>query len=356
MAEVVGSAAPETERLVLIVPGVVGTPDSPGILREAGGVTGLLAESGSVVRLEPSSPDAERFEALGLDPDAFSLPLGPLWVAGLGCDPPERSVEFCLTLGSIRDDGVLVDVPEAQGPPSLAETLARLDTRSLRLVAGLSTQHGLVWERGSLDLGSTPWDLAVGKFYREVWPEGDGEPALRRLIEDSVELLGSQEWNRRLVDEGRPPLNVLWPWGEGARRAMPDLALRRGVAAEVESRDLGLAGLSRLVRYRHRWLGDCPPPDRPGTPARIVCMPPFDPARPGPGLDAWMRLGEGLVAPFVSRPGTSLFLALPGAGGGLAVQWPGVGKWPFDESTLAEPKSPIAPLSRWVGRFMAPQT
>ncbi|MCW5938778.1 MAG: hypothetical protein KF884_05475 [Fimbriimonadaceae bacterium] len=352
----VGGKGSETERLVLIAPGTVGTPDSPGILREAGPVTHRLAETGTVGRLTRANPDTAPFEALGLDPRENWMPPGPLWVAGLDCDPPERSVEFCLTLGSISEDGTLRGVRDFPLVSGLEEVFERLRTRVLVPVLGQAGQNGLVWERGSLDLGLTPWSGAVGRHYREVWPEGDGEAALRRLIEDSVELLSALDLNRRRTDEGRVPFNILWPWGGGHRRAVPNLALRRGFPAQVDADDLAIAGLARLVRYGHRRLLGRSPTDLSGPRDRIVVMPAPDPDDLEERLAAWRRLEDELIGPAMVRRAESLLVAVPGLEGGLAVAWPGEGGWPFDERTLVEPKAPVAPLWQWVEQSLAPQT
>jgi hypothetical protein len=256
----------------------------------------------------------------------------------------------------MQEDGTLEEVADIPGIDGLEEAFDRLRTRVLTLVLGQAGQNGLVWERGSLDLGLTPWSGAVGRHYREVWPEGDGEAALRRLIEDSVELLGGLELNRQRIDEGSQPLNVLWPWGAGHRRAVPNLALRRGRPAQVEADDLAVIGLARLVRYGYRRLSGRSPSDLRGLKDRIVVMPEAEPAYFERRLSMWGRLEQDLVGPFVARRAGALLVAAPGPEGGLAVSWPGEGRWPFDERTLTEPKAPVAPLWRWVEQALAPQT
>ena len=82
-------------------------------------------------------------------------------------------------------------------------------------------------------------------------PEGEGEPILRRYIDDSINLLSELEFNRRRVGEGLPPFNVLWPWGQGFRTPVPNLALRYGHPVYVESPMRRLQGLARLAGCRH---------------------------------------------------------------------------------------------------------
>lgn len=125
-----------------------------------------------------------------------------------------------------------------------------LQTPSLAIVEGSGLDHGLVWEDGSLDLGVTSLDQAVGHFVHDRLPQGDGELLLRRFVDDSVNLLTNIELNRRRADEGRPTLELLWPWGPGFRPAMPNLALLRGEPIWLASNSLRTRGLGRLSGLR----------------------------------------------------------------------------------------------------------
>jgi 2,3-bisphosphoglycerate-independent phosphoglycerate mutase len=207
-----------------------------------------IAAEGVVGRLAPG-PIAEE-ALLGVSPGVVRLQPGPLRVAALGHDPPERSVHFCLDVLSLAD-GRLSRPSGSQGASAVAAEIGRLATRSLSLLAGPELEHAMVWDRGSIDLRCyAPEEIGEEEWTRRL-PEGDGEPMLRRLIEDSVDLLSGLEANRRREEEGLAPLNVLWPWGPGFREPVPALAIRRGEPLWIESRSWRLAGLARLSGDRH---------------------------------------------------------------------------------------------------------
>lgn len=213
-----------------------------------------LAELGTMKRLLPV-PDALTPEAawLGLDPRKVRLAQGPLTVAALGFEPPDRSVQFHLSLMSFDGDCPRIcpfEIPE-DDLRAVFDAARRLDTKALTLIEGEDRDHALVWERGSIDLRTRTPQEADGKPMPSVLPEGDGEPVLRRFIDDSVNLLSEQEFNMRRLEEGLPPLNLLWPWGQGFRTEVPNLALIRGEPANVESASMRMAGLTRMARYRH---------------------------------------------------------------------------------------------------------
>lgn len=235
---------------IVIWPGAMAEP-SADVWKRAPADLRALAERAEVFRLHPlgAFPDSEFIGLSGDEP----MPRGPLVIAAFGVDPPARSVQFEVTLLSIDGYGVVGEVSDLT--PSevaiLAEHFPRLNTRDLTLVTGEAQTHGLVWEDGSLDLGAPSPKDAIGKPFGSVQIEGDGERILRQLVEDSANLLDELELNRRRHGEGLPKANLLWPWGFGFRPNLPNLALRRGNPATVMSESLLLAGLCRLVGYRH---------------------------------------------------------------------------------------------------------
>lgn len=224
---------------VLILPGFRPLDRLPNL--------GRLAEQGRVRRLAPVQglPEAAY---LGLPPTQVAD--GPLIVAALGHEPPERSIQFHLSLLGMVDGTIVASPPpSATEAATVAALLPKLNTKRLTTLAGPGPDHALVMEE-YWDLGTTPRDEAIGKPYRSVLPEGEAEEELRRFIDDSVNMLSELEFNRRRADEEKPPLNLLWPWGHGAPRRFPNLALRRGAPAVVETSSLRLQGLARLVGYR----------------------------------------------------------------------------------------------------------
>lgn len=240
-------------RFVLILPDLVAPDDDPSPLRQSLPALERMSEEGTVRKILPP-PSVETPEAfwLGLGPNEGQMRQGPLTVSALGADPPERSLHFHLSLMSFEDGlAKLVEGRIPEGDVSQAMTLAkRLNTPKLTLVAGKQADHALVWEERG-DLGTTHARGVNGNPLKGCLPEGDGEALLRRYIDDSINLLSEQEFNLRRLEAGLPVLNLLWPWGHGERRPVPNLILRRGERATVFSSSLRLEGLTRLTGYRN---------------------------------------------------------------------------------------------------------
>jgi hypothetical protein len=246
-------------KILLIAPGWLSTEGGDSVLRQNLSGLSRLAELGELGKLS-SLPRTETPEqlVLGMAPGSVELAQGPLTIAALGADPPDRSTHFHLSPMALVDNILHthpLDLPPEQVDLAMAR-IAILNTSTLTIVPGEGQDHGLVWE-GRGDLGTTSPPEADGKPYRECLPQGDNEPSLRRFIDDSVNLLNDLEFNAERLDQGLLPINVLWPWGQGVRTSVPNLALQRGEPVEVVSPSLRLKGLSRLASYRHSprsWL------------------------------------------------------------------------------------------------------
>lgn len=239
-------------RITLVLPGLIG---DEGLLRSQRDALERVVSEGKVFRIATlESPGLDETDLLGVRPGAINVAQGPLTLSALRSDPPERSVHFHLSLASVTDSGRVAIPSDVPTQAELEEVLGHassLNTRLLTVVGGEGFDHGLVWENGSLELGTTSIQDAEGRELTEVQPEGDGEAELRRLIDDSVNLLSETDFNKARRDQGKSPLNLLWPWGQGFRSDLPNLALRRGEIVHYESRSLRLDGLVRMVGYRH---------------------------------------------------------------------------------------------------------
>ncbi|HEY3779916.1 MAG TPA: hypothetical protein VGL56_02450 [Fimbriimonadaceae bacterium] len=249
-------------KAVLIIPHWLSTPEEQSFLRGRTPALQSMAETGEIRKCAPMPEDPESEigpasltpEAawLGMAPSSLQMQDGPLTVSSLGADPPAKSVHFHLNLLS-WEDGVAKSVKRY--PPEdlreLLEVSKKLNTRLLTIVDGEGPDHGLVWEDGSIELGTHPARKIIGKDIKDFLPEGDGEKLLRRFIDDSINLLSGLEFNKRRLDEGLEPINLWWPWGQGFRVPVRNLALKRGEVTWVQSRSLRLQGLTRLAGYRH---------------------------------------------------------------------------------------------------------
>jgi 2,3-bisphosphoglycerate-independent phosphoglycerate mutase len=247
-------------RVTIVVPYLASGPDRESGLRSLPSALQHVIEHATVVKLAPLAPSATPEAAfLAMNPVEAVVAQGPLTVAFLGHEPPEKSVHFHLTLCSVDETGVLSSVSDVQERAAdfvseldaLFGAVARLKTPSLTPLRGAGLDHALVWENGSLEMHTATPSDAFGHDVFSVLPKGEGEELLRRFIDDSVNLLNTLESNHMRREEGLPSLNCLWPWGQGFRPDLPNLPLRRGDVVHVVSGSMRMQGLCRLVGYSH---------------------------------------------------------------------------------------------------------
>lgn len=369
-----------TRRLLVVLPGLLAAEGEVSLLREAAPDLRRIAESAHVVRLRADSPEGIAEAAwLGLNPEQVSMPMGPLTVAGLGADPPERSVEFRLDLLNVDDLGIVNAHPgelDAASLRVLREAVSRLETPKLRWVDGFDRVHGLVWLQGSPDHETTPPDAAHEQSLPTVLPNGDQDYVLRRFIDDSVNLLSPLEFNNRRHDEGKPLINLAWPSGGGWRASLPNLMLRRGAPGRVGTRSLVTAGLARMVGYRamdRNLLGNgfffdstLIAGDLARVPVSLLELDFIRRARQAGRYDPAGRTLHEQVDPLLAHWTTArdeesvslAILALDATGReGLGLFWDSERAMeenlPFDERVMDDGRVPEHTLWRWVDQFFA---
>jgi len=213
-------------------------PSLPGILRGHGEVLLAAGEQGRTDSLSAS---------LGLNPRAHPVEVGPLLVACHRAGPPPRSVHLALSPLSLSPEGKLERAPALE-PKEWDEIRAAAQWLATKDLTVLAEPDALVWERGSLDMGMISAPDAIGTDYLSARPEGDGERLFRRLIDDSANLLSELDCYRKRLDEGKPTVDLWWPWGPGFEPRWPNLPLRHGVPIrQFTSNDL-MAGAAILAK------------------------------------------------------------------------------------------------------------
>jgi hypothetical protein len=367
-------------RLVVGLPGLLATSDEESVLASPPPALTEILENSRLFRVFVPRENFPESSWLGLRMPREIWQQGPLTVAAFGADPPPGSTEFHLSLLSVGEDGELnfptTGITAAEYDQVVAQ-MERLKAKNLTPVAGEGFDHGLVWERGSLDLRCHDPEQATDRRPYDLLPEGDGEGMLRRLIDDSINLLSELEFNRIRQEEGLPPLNCLWPWAPGRRQDCPNLALHRGELATVVSNSLRQRGLTRLCGYqnveRYRYetrerldVSGLLNLTRSHSPS-VVLVSRFFNQRASGDLEevarSWSEFAEHFLAPYsqVTIEEEVVRLTLVALDrtleNGLALVWSNRDKpestLPFDERVLGDRRLPSRPLFEIVKKSLA---
>jgi len=346
--------------LVVHLPGWLAL-EGPSVLNSQKPNWSRLVERGTLFRVGSLSPIGLAEAAwLGLEPSSLEASPGVLTVAALGADPPPRSVHFSVTPLVLEEDRLrMAQTKLTQSEhQALLACAEKLNTSRLTFVKAETPDYGLVWEDGSIELGTREPDAL--SEYRTSLPEGDGEAMLRRWIDDSINLLREQEFNRIREQEGIETIEVLWPWGQGMRGSFPNLSLRYGAPLSVLSSSKRLQGLARLCSARHAdpsilGVGTNLRIERIAVPAAglqvvvVDAFREFDPVE-NEAERAWLtdQLEARLWSMLLGEEELRLVVTATGEQGGLAVHFDSKlqqeNHFPFDERVIEERAVPLRNL------------
>jgi len=207
-------------------------PNSDAVARE--GVCGLAKTIPD--EMQPGS-DIAALSILGYDPLRYHTGRAPLEAVNL--DVPLDAADVAFRCNLVTSDGVtMVDYSGGEIPTADARLLMNtvsetLSTRRVQFYPGVSYRHIMVWRDGSVDVQTTPPHDIIGQPIEPHLPRGDGEQMLRQLIFDSLEILDQHDVNRRRRDQGKPPANMIWLWGQGRTCILPSFAAQRGTPGVV---------------------------------------------------------------------------------------------------------------------------
>ena len=194
--------------------------------------------------------DAANMSLLGYDPLQYYTGRGPVEAAAMGISMEDKDVAYRASLIS-TDGETLLDysaghITTEEARP-LIEECKRLCSRQQKLFPGVSYRHILLWDDGPLEVQTHAPHENMGKRLEEILPAGDRESQLRRIVWDSIEMLDGHPFNQRRRDEGKPPANTIWPWGQGRAPRLPSFFSRRGITGAVISAVDVIKGLGKLT-------------------------------------------------------------------------------------------------------------
>ena len=200
--------------------------------------------------MEPGS-DVANMNILGYDPRKYYTGRGPLEAIAMGVPMNKEDVAFRCNLVS-TDGEKIVDYSaghiSSEEAREIIEILNRkLGSSKVQFYPGVSYRHLMVWRNGRDEQLLTPPYNIVGKPFKSYLPQGEGEEFLRSLIYNSYEILDNLEINKRRRDEGKPPANLIWLWGQGRLPQLPLFFLKWGLVGGVISAVDLIKGLGKAA-------------------------------------------------------------------------------------------------------------
>ena len=223
------------------------TPNMDFIARE--GYTGLTKNVPD--GMTPGS-DVANTSIMGFDPSMLKG-RGPLEAPSVGVELNDNDVAFRLNFINIKD-GAINDFTADHITTEEADELIKALNEHFgdigQFYTGVSYRNLFVISDIAMeDLKSTPPHDVVGQqtSNNNLKPENEKSKLINKLMEDSVEVLENHPVNKKRVEEGKLPANMIWLWGQGAKPVIGNFPEKYGLkGATITGVDL-LKGISTYI-------------------------------------------------------------------------------------------------------------
>ena len=187
---------------------------------------------------------------LGYDVEKVFEGRGVLEAASMGVKLGDDDLAFRCNIICIEDEKIK---NHSAGHISTEEATVLIDflneklgNENITFYPGVSYRHLLVIKGGNKEINCTPPHDVMGRAYKEVLPKAKSTNAekttelINSLMEKSRDMLEDHPINKKRIDEGKDPANIIWPWSPGYKPAMPTLKEMYGVekSAVISAVDL----------------------------------------------------------------------------------------------------------------------
>ncbi len=176
--------------------------------------------------MNPGS-DTANLSVLGYDPRKYYSGRSPLEALSIGVDMKDTDVALRCNLVTLSEeegpyeerrilDHSSDEIPTEEAAILLRAVAEELADGKFQFYVGTSYRHLLIWDRGQVQDLTAPHDV-LGQTIGEHLPK---EPALRRMMERSYEILKNHPVNEARRARGLKPANSCWFWGAGTRPSL----------------------------------------------------------------------------------------------------------------------------------------
>ncbi len=204
-----------------------------------------FAEKGMTGLMDPIAPgirpgsDTSHLAILGYDPHEVYTGRGPFEAAGVGLPVEPGDIAFRCNFGTIDENGVVRDRRAGrikEGTSEMAKDLDGMPIEGVKVIFQAATEHRAVLILRGEGLSPKVSDVdphAVGEKYRlcePIEPEaGWTAQAVNEFVERSKKILATHEVNKRRLEVGKFPANIILPRGAGVYPHLEPIQKRYGI-------------------------------------------------------------------------------------------------------------------------------
>ena len=213
----------------------------------------------------PTSSDVANMSVLGWDLASSYTGRGAVESYGLGIPLDDDTIAFRMniitTKGDLLEDYSAGHISEPEAAAIVDDLAKQLGTAEVEIRKGVSYRHILYLhgKRFSPAVDYDKPDSSHGMEWAKILPRArvpEAEPSaalLRDLMMRSRELLADHPVNRKRIEQGKNPANMIWPWSGGRKPDMPPFEQMYGKKGSIISAVdviLGLGLLGKMESLR----------------------------------------------------------------------------------------------------------
>lgn len=190
--------------------------------------------------MKPGS-DVANLSVMGYDPARFYSGRSPLEALSVGVQMKDTDVVFRANIVTLTEEEPYAEkriLDHSSGEISTEDADILMDAvrehfnnDEFRFYTGTSYRHILVWNKGEVVDLEPPHDHltdVIGQWLPK-------EEKLRRMMEESFEILNNHPLNVKRAAEGKNKANSLWFWGAGKKPALSSFESERGLKGAMVS-------------------------------------------------------------------------------------------------------------------------
>ena len=185
--------------------------------------------------------DVANLSVLGYDPAANYSGRSPLEALSVGVQMDEDDVVFRSNIVTLTESEpyaqkTILDHSSGEISTEDADVLmdairAKFNSDTFQFYTGTSYRHILVWKGGRVCQLEPPHDH-LGKVIGPYLPQ---EVALRRMMEESFDILNNHPLNLARAAQGKHKANSLWFWGAGTKPRVQNFYEKTGLKGAMIS-------------------------------------------------------------------------------------------------------------------------
>ena len=190
--------------------------------------------------MHPGS-DVANLSVLGYDPRVCYSGRSPLEALSLNIPMEPEDVAFRVNLVTLTEEEpypekTILDHSAGEISTQDAHILMeavrqKFNTEEFQFYPGTSYRNIMIWKHGK----PVPLEPPHDHLTRKIGPYLPREPVLRRIMEESYDLLNDHPLNRARAAEGKHKGNSLWYWGAGTRPSLENVQAKTGLKGAMVS-------------------------------------------------------------------------------------------------------------------------